>query len=379
MNGPAHRLSWYWLGAITVLVLLAGPWRLALGAQCPKLLMFDGVDIRTQTNPQQAEYWGRKVGVEGFFLNFVMAHWKKDVGTDPNSELWQKVSRFQSLYSKDGVTDNFIKVALYKTHHWKDAQANRAVVARFRHAAMLARHAGLKGIALDLEPYKPTWGGPAGGPDLAPTVEREGRAIGAAMHSAYPDMTLIVLPDVLAATHRYDTLVQRFKSNVHRIKSGKRPPPYDKYGLSVPFVRGLLSIPWKHAVIAMEQTYSRNSDGITRTVQRVRGHYAELLGDKHLQEIGFSTAPGLWTLGKTRKDKAAREKPARFKRRLEASLHAAKQYVWIYGKDSAWQTDGPYASGPVVADFDTYLDVIHQAETSCKASGGTGAGSEQRH
>ena len=80
MNGGAHRFSLKSLAWAALLVLLAGPWHLALAAQCPKLLMFDGFDIRTQNNAQQAAYWGTTVGVQGFFVNSVMAHWQKDVG-----------------------------------------------------------------------------------------------------------------------------------------------------------------------------------------------------------------------------------------------------------------------------------------------------------
>ena len=67
MQGGAHRFSFKTVGLAALLVLLAGPWHIALAA-CPKLLMFDGVDYRSQTNAQQAAYWGQTVGVQGFFL-----------------------------------------------------------------------------------------------------------------------------------------------------------------------------------------------------------------------------------------------------------------------------------------------------------------------
>jgi hypothetical protein len=52
-------------------------------AACPKLLMFDGLDIRAQTNIDEARYWWQTVGVQGFFLNHVMAQWQQDVGLNP--------------------------------------------------------------------------------------------------------------------------------------------------------------------------------------------------------------------------------------------------------------------------------------------------------
>jgi hypothetical protein len=367
MNGATLRFSLKSIGWAALLVLLAGPWHVALAAQCPKLLMFDGFDIRTQDNAQQAAYWGRTVGVQGFFLNSVMPHWQKDVGAGPNSEIWQDVAKFQSLYSKEGVTDNFIKVASYKAHDWKNAKANDAAVARFRHAAMLAKYAKLKGVALDLEPYVPIWGGPAAGPGLETTIEQEGRAIGEAMHQAYPDMTLFVLPDVLDQTQRYATLLQRFKSGVHAMKAAKKMPKYNRYEMAVPFMRGLLSVPWSHVVIGMEQTYSRNADGMGPSVQRTEADFARLMG-KSAASMHLSGAPGLWPLGPTRTNKAARESPGRFADRLRAAYAAANQYVWIYGHGSAWQTDGPYAPGPVTPEFNQFTDAIHRVETRCQAS-----------
>ncbi|HJU25509.1 MAG TPA: hypothetical protein VJ722_02420, partial [Rhodanobacteraceae bacterium] len=68
-------------------------------ASCPKLLMASGVLIREQTNAEQASYWGRTIGVQGFMVNGIMTDWDTDVGTDPNSHLWQLVGQFQTIYS----------------------------------------------------------------------------------------------------------------------------------------------------------------------------------------------------------------------------------------------------------------------------------------
>ncbi|HKZ09592.1 MAG TPA: hypothetical protein VJL61_02670 [Rhodanobacteraceae bacterium] len=364
MQGGAHRFSFRTTGLVALLVLLAGPWHVALAA-CPKLLMFDGVDYRSQTTAEQAAYWGQTVGMQGFFLKNVMDNWKEDVGTDPQSALWQNVAKFQSTYAPSGVTDNFIKVALYKPHDWNNKKANDAVITRFKHAAMLAKYAKLKGVALDLEPYTPTWGGPAAGPELATTIEQEGRAIGQAMHDAYPDMTLFILPDVMDQTQAYATLLQRIKSGVHKLKAGKKVPPYDRYELAVPFVKGLLSVAWSHVAIGMEQTYSRYAQGMQPSVQRTEGDYAQLMG-KSAASMNLTAAPGLWPLGPTKTDKSKREKPAKFEGRLEAAYAAASQYVWIYGHGSAWQTDGPYARGPVTSDFNQFTDAVHRVETSCR-------------
>lgn len=364
MDGGAHRFSFGAPGLAALLVLLSVPWHIALAA-CPKLLMFDGVDYRSQTNAEQAAYWGQTVGMQGFFLKNVMDDWKDDVGTDPKSPLWQNVAKFQSTYAPAGATDNFIKVALYKPHDWNDKKANDAVVARFKHAAMLAEYAKLKGVALDLEPYTPTWGGPAAGPELATTIEQEGRAIGQAMHDAYPGMTLFILPDVMDQTQAYASLLQRIKSGVHKLKAGRKLPSYDRYALAVPFAKGLLSVGWSHVAIGMEQTYSRYAQGMLPSVQRTEGDYARLM-DKSAALMHLTGAPGLWPLGPTRTDKSERETPAKFEQRLRAAYAAASQYVWIYGHGSAWQTDGPYARGPVTSDFGQFTDAVQRVKTSCQ-------------
>ncbi|HEX7323842.1 MAG TPA: hypothetical protein VF292_00625, partial [Rhodanobacteraceae bacterium] len=149
---------------------------------CPKLLMSAGLNIWKQTNAKDAAYWGQTVGLQGFLVNYVVSDWQSDVGNNQGSGTWKAVRRFQDLYSRYGVTDNFIKISLFHAHDWRSAAQNQAVARNLAHAAALARFAGFKGVALDLEPYKPTWGGAAGGPELAKKVEQAGREFGKAMH-----------------------------------------------------------------------------------------------------------------------------------------------------------------------------------------------------
>lgn len=65
--------------------------------------------------------------------------------------------------------------------------------------------------------------------------------------------------------------------------------------------------------------------------------------------------------------------PAQFSAALQKSEAAARDYVWLYGFGSAWQTDGPYGLGPVVANFKQYKAVIHRAEAACSAPGAPAA------
>jgi hypothetical protein len=348
------------LVALALMISAAAP----AAAQCPRLLMFGGTNFRTQTDEKSAAYWGNTVGVQGFFVNYVMPHWQAEVGTGSDSSLWQQVRLFQSIYSKYGVSDNFIKVALYKPHDWHNQRQNDAVVKRFAHAAALARYAGLNGVALDLEPYKPTWDGDD---SLAATVREEGRNIGQAMREAYPDMTLIVLPDVLHAVDRNQTLKQKLKAGLLKLTSdGSDMPRHEKYQLAVPFVRGLLSVRWKHVAVGLEQTYSLNADGIADSAARAQGSYSALIREDGLAQPDISVAPGLWPLGRSSRDKAARESPQRFESRLQAAFDVATRYVWIYSTGSAWETDGFYGKGPVVADFGAYPAAISRVKANCR-------------
>jgi hypothetical protein len=354
--------GWRILLVVLALMIFAA----APAAQCPKLLMFGGTNFRTQTDARDAAYWGNTVGVQGFFLNYVMSSWQADVGTNSGSSLWQQIRLFQSIYSNYGTSDNFIKVALYKPHDWRSQRQNEAVVKHFAHAAMLARYADLKGVALDLEPYAPTWDG---GDNLTATVRDEGRNIGEAMHAAYPDMTLIVLPDVLHAVDRDQTLKQTLKAELLQLTSDKSGMPrHEKYQLAVPFVRGLLSVRWRHVAVASESTYSLNGDGIASSISNARENYLALIQKNGLIQSDISVAPGLWPLGRSSREKSARENPQRFENRLQAAFNVAMRYVWIYDTGSAWENDGFYGKGPVVADFGTYLNAIHQVQANCRGA-----------
>jgi hypothetical protein len=318
--------------------------------------MTAGLNIHKQTNPQQAAYWGEKVGVQGFLVNYVVTDWQTDVGTDPDSGTWKLLRQFQSIYARHGVTDNFIKIGLYKGHDWHDASQNKQATRNLAHAAALARYAGLKGLALDLEPYEPTWGGSAGGPKLAKLVESEGRKMGQAMHAAYPGMTLFVLPDVLREVEHEKKASGDWGDKHH-----------GGYGLSAPFVRGLLSVPWSHVVIGTEFTYSAHADRIVPYMRQAAERYRDGAGARDALQADFSIAPGLWPLGPTARDKSARFSPAEFKQRLQVAFDKSKQYVWIYGSSSAWQKDGPLGPvpGPVATSFQQFLDAIHQVRARC--------------
>src|SRR5579885_1687596 len=67
---------------------------------CPKLLMTPGLNLWKQTSPEQAAYWGRNIGVQGFLVYYIAEDWQTDVGTNQNSTRWQAARQFQDTYSR---------------------------------------------------------------------------------------------------------------------------------------------------------------------------------------------------------------------------------------------------------------------------------------
>lgn len=302
---------------------------------CPKLL-YSALNYNTQNNAIDAQYWGKTVGVNGVLINYLMTYWTTNVGSTPNS-LWNNAKLFQQTYARYGVTDNFIKVSIFSNLNWNNQSAIDQYITDFGNIAQLAKYAGFKGVALDLEPYSQAWGGAAGG--TAQIVQSAAQLIGAAMYQAYPDMTLIILPDVV---YEYDVTKDLTLAN-------------GGYALSVPFVQGLFSQPWKQVVLATEGTYSASPESIINWVDVTYSNYAGMFTPG---QFPFSVAPGIWPLGKSATDKSARMSVSQFQQNLTTDYAETDSYVWIFGMGTAWQSD---KYGPVVSNFPAYTNVVQNA------------------
>lgn len=141
---------------------------------CPKLL-YSALNYNTENNAIDAQYWGKTVGINGVLINYLMTYWTTNVGAVPNS-LWNGAKSFQQIYAQYGATDNFIKVSILSNLDWNNQNAIDRYVTDFGNIAKLAKYAGFKGIALDLEPYSSAWGGVAGGNKQV--VQKAARLIG---------------------------------------------------------------------------------------------------------------------------------------------------------------------------------------------------------
>ena len=336
-----HRFVRFFAPCIASLLLAGSP---AAGASCPKILMFDGLDIRAENNEMAARFWGETVGVQGFFVNYIFYSWEDSVGDDEKGQLYQSVKTFQALYSRHGVTDNFIKVAAYRQHDWTDPSAETLVAQNFQRAAHLARYSGLKGIALDLEPHvKGFWAENPTIPDKADRVYRLGREVGQAIKSAYPEATVIVLPEILAFTC----------------------PPYtapicQAYQLSSRFWDGLIQAHFRQLVLGTENSYDSARPEVV--VAKTHALFNANLAKNGLPPTSMSIAPGLWPLGKSYADKRARCTPAEFEERQRLAMKERPPYIWIYGLGNTWKQEG----GPTEPRFTEYLRVIHKAKETCE-------------
>jgi hypothetical protein len=275
----------YGLVAIVGLLVPAPVLPEAPSLTCPKVLMFDGVRIDKYNNDTAARYWGQKIGVDGFLVNEVVPDWDRSVGDDEKSPNYQRVKQFQDLYAQYGVKDNFIKIALYKPHNWQDPTAQSRVVTVFRQAAHLARYAGFKGLALDLEPYaKNFWTIDQAVPEKAERVSTLGKQIGDAIVAEFPDAVMIVLPEILMYSC----------------------PPYkqhvcDNYALSSRFWASLSQAHFQQLIVATENSY--NASQPDSVVNAVKDVYTKALRMHGIDPKTLIIAPGIWPLGKSYTDK----------------------------------------------------------------------------
>lgn len=317
---------------------------------CPKVLMFDGFQLQAHNDEAWARYWGETVGVEGFLLNQVMPDWSFSVGRDAESDLHQSLKQFQELYARHGVTENFIKVALYRQLDWHDAAAADRVVENFRQAARLARSAELRGLALDLEPYvEDFWAEDQALPDKPQRAFQLGRRIGQAIQLEFPEASVLVFPEVLVLVL----------------------PPYSPrmrsaYRVAPDFWDGLVRAPFKQLLVGIEKSYQASRPDLV--AREMRELYRIDLLAKGLDPAAVPLVVGLWPLGKTYTDKRARETPARFEQRLRLAFDEPSPYVWIYGHGSAWQEDGPYGQGKVDPNFADYVHALQEVKASCRAA-----------
>jgi hypothetical protein len=320
----------------------------------PKLLFFGGIDLRKgpiQVDDKEARYYG-SIGIDGFFLSYLMSTWSTSVGDDENGASYQLARRFQHVFGAHGVDTNFLTVAMgwqgylpFDPRTWSDPTVQARIVSNFRQAAHLVRYAGLRGIAFDLEPYtRGIWAPQEADSNKPREITLMGKRIAEAINSECPGCDVIVFPEVIV-----------FAANP-AVPAGKR------YQLSPHFWNGLVTGGLRRLVVGTERTFTYK-DPLLIVRQTERAYQAEA-SVAQLPVTAFPIAIGLWPLGFTYTNKAAHEPPDRFKGRLQAAYRSGQPYVWIYGHGSAWEANGPYGEGALDPRFKEFVEAIHRTKAA---------------
>jgi len=291
----------------------------------PKVLMFSAADIYYLVDSVQ--FWGEKVGVNGFFLAYLADWWT------PKEKLFENIAILTDVNKKGasyGVDYNFIKVALgYKELPiWTDDKPWSTIQSNFRNIAKFIKQSGTRGIAIDTEPYEvPLFDSTAyrfktiDKNILKSKVFQRGRELMQALTEVFPDIEIIILPE------------GAFYWINHEQSSSART-----YELWIDFFNGMASARNKKGiVVGAEKTYSvTDKKSLKEIYDTINKTMLEHVQDPVFWKGHCSIALGMWPLGKTYSDKSARYSVARFDEQFLQAEALSPRYVWIYGHGAAW-------------------------------------------
>src|SRR5215475_13238008 len=320
----------------------------------PKLLFFDGVEVNADGNATKAAYWGQTIGVQGF-ISLGAFSWDDAVGdgdTPSSKAIYDTFARFQSIYSQYGVTDNFIKLAMYTPMNLQDAGYVARTADHFRQAARLARVTGLKGVAIDVEPYvEPgAWAADPAIPNKDSLLLQLGAQIATAIFSEYPGALVVTFFEVLAgaADPHFNYFTHFWYGFLTHVPATAQGP------------NGTFPV-----IVGTESTYAPRVavDQYAAAAQSIYNQNAQATFGRPLN---IPLMIGLWPLGGAPDgmtyNKQAWESPQEFQAQLRQayaySLRTQSPYLWIYGHGSAWETNGFVSKDPVVANFNEYVGAI---------------------
>ena len=123
----------------------------------PHTLLFSPITLEYLQDT--AADW-KATGFDGFLLAGIMRNWSDDIWAadgnvttrGDNDKTFQQIKACNDKCRKQGITENFIKVAFYShVPLWTDDAAWQKVNENFRQAARFAKQSGCRGIALDIE------------------------------------------------------------------------------------------------------------------------------------------------------------------------------------------------------------------------------------
>ncbi len=323
----------------------------------PKTILFS--PITPEYLQDTAAEW-KATGFDGFLFSGIMSNWADDIWAkdgdsttrNEDDKTFQRIKSCNEQCQKNGITENFIKVAFYKhVPLWTNNTAWKKLCENFKEAARFAKISGCRGIALDIEyvseQYHLDWEGydyqGYTQTDLREAAIKRGKELIASMLQNYPDMVFLNLPEGITF---YGPLAgDLFLGMIQGMAQANAPG-----GIH----------------LLTESTYDMNSTlGLIHYSQNLESKILGLLDDssKKYWKEKCSIVLGGWPLGYYRKivdengeflgysgkeekfgnkivgsyaDKSSRFSVDEFRNQYAGLLLAGKQYCWIYGHGATW-------------------------------------------
>lgn len=323
----------------------------------PHTLLFS--PITPEYLQDTAGQW-KATGFDGFLFASIMHDWSSDVwATDgdamtrgENDQTFNRVKSCNEKCRKQGITENFIKVAFYShVPLWTDDDAWEKCNQNFREAARFARMTGCQGIALDIEyvgeQYDLDWEGydikGYTEAELRKAAVRRGRDIVRAMLESYPDMVFLTLPEGIRyygplATDLFVGMVQGM---------AEADAPGGLHLLTEHSYKMVSTLGLIHYVYSLETNILNHLDESAARYWRRKcsislggwplGYYRDIL-DESGKRIGYSGRVeefGNEIVG-SYADKSSNYSPEDFRNQYAGMLLGSKKYCWIYGHGATW-------------------------------------------
>ena len=302
----------------------------------------------------------KATGFEGFLLSGIMRDWSDDIWATDGDEstrgrgdqTFTRVKSCNDECRKQGVTENFIKVAFYShVPLWTDDAAWERCNRNFRQAVRFARMTGCRGIALDIEyvgeQYDLDWEGydykGYTEAELRQAALKRGRDVVRAMLETYPDMVFLTLPEGIRyygplATDLFVGMVQGM---------AEADAPGGLHLLTEHSYKMVSTLGLIHYVYSLENDILEHLDEATAEYWRKKcsitlggwplGYYRDIL-DEEGNRIGYSGRAGKFgnEIVGSYADKSSNYSPEEFRNQYAGLLLGSKRYCWIYGHGATW-------------------------------------------
>lgn len=323
----------------------------------PQTLLFS--PITPEYLRDTADDW-KTTGYDGFLLSHIMHDWASDIWAtdgdsttrDENDQTFKQVKSCNDECRKQGITENFIKVAFYShVPLWTDEASWKKVNENFSEAARFAKMAGCRGIALDIEyvgeQYDLDWEGydykGYTQTELREAAVKRGHDLVQAIHKSYPDIVFLTLPEGI---YYYGPLAtDLFKGMVQGM--AEVDAPGGVHLLTEHTYHTVDTLGLIHYVHRLESKIMSILDESTANYWRKRcsislggwplGYYREIL-DKDGNRLGYSGR--VETFGDkivgSYADKSSYFSPEDFRNQYAGLLLGSEKYCWIYGHGATW-------------------------------------------